>query len=61
MAPITCKVPIEDVAGGVKELIQAGKVKHFTLSEASAQTIRRAHQVQPVTALQFAAAATATM
>lgn len=45
-------VPIEDVAGAVKELIQAGKVKHFGLSEASAQTIRRAHKVQPVTALQ---------
>ncbi len=45
-------VPIEDVAGAVKELIQAGKVKHFGLSEAGAQTIRRAHQVQPVTALQ---------
>jgi len=45
-------VPIEDVAGAVKELIQQGKVKHFGLSEASAQTIRRAHAVQPVTALQ---------
>ena len=45
-------VPIEDVAGAVKELIQAGKVKHFGLSEAGAQTIRRAHAVQPVTALQ---------
>jgi aryl-alcohol dehydrogenase-like predicted oxidoreductase len=45
-------VPIEDVAGAVKELIQAGKVKHFGLSEASARTIRRAHAVQPVTALQ---------
>jgi len=45
-------VPIEDVAGTVKELIQAGKVKHFGLSEASAQTIRRAHAVQPVTAVQ---------
>lgn len=45
-------VPIEDVAGTVKELIQAGKVKHFGLSEAGAQTIRRAHAVQPVTALQ---------
>ncbi len=45
-------VPIEDVAGAVKELIQAGKVKHFGLSEASAQTIRRAHVVQPVTAVQ---------
>jgi aryl-alcohol dehydrogenase-like predicted oxidoreductase len=46
------QVPIEDVAGAVKELIQAGKVKHFGLSEAGAQTIRRAHAVQPVTALQ---------
>jgi len=45
-------VPIEDVAGAVKELIQAGKVKHFGLSEAGAKTIRRAHIVQPVTALQ---------
>ncbi len=45
-------VPIEDVAGAVKDLIQAGKVKHFGLSEASVQTIRRAHAVQPVTALQ---------
>jgi aryl-alcohol dehydrogenase-like predicted oxidoreductase len=45
-------VPIEDVAGAVKQLIQAGKVKHFGLSEAGAQTIRRAHAVQPVTALQ---------
>jgi aryl-alcohol dehydrogenase-like predicted oxidoreductase len=45
-------VPIEDVAGAVKELIQEGKVKHFGLSEAGAQTIRRAHVVQPVTALQ---------
>ena len=45
-------VPIEDVAGTVKELIQAGKVRHFGLSEAGAQTIRRAHAVQPVTALQ---------
>jgi len=45
-------VPIEDVAGAVKELIQAGKVKHFGLSEASAKTIRRAHAVQPLTALQ---------
>jgi len=44
--------PIEDVAGAVKDLIQAGKVKHFGLSEAGAQTIRRAHAVQPVTALQ---------
>jgi aryl-alcohol dehydrogenase-like predicted oxidoreductase len=46
------KVPIEDVAGAVKDLIQEGKVKHFGLSEAGAQTIRRAHKVQPVTALQ---------
>jgi aryl-alcohol dehydrogenase-like predicted oxidoreductase len=45
-------VPIEDVAGTVKDLIREGKVKHFGLSEASAQTIRRAHAVQPVTALQ---------
>jgi aryl-alcohol dehydrogenase-like predicted oxidoreductase len=46
------EVPIEDVAGAVKELIQAGKVKHFGLSEAGAKTIRRAHAVQPVAALQ---------
>jgi len=46
------EVPIEEVAGAVKELIQAGKVRHFGLSEAGAQTIRRAHAVQPVTALQ---------
>ena len=45
-------VPIEDVAGTVKELIQAGKVKHFGMSEAGAKTIRRAHSVQPLTALQ---------
>ena len=45
-------VPIEEVAGEVKELIQQGKVKHFGLSEAGVQTIRRAHKVQPVTALQ---------
>jgi aryl-alcohol dehydrogenase-like predicted oxidoreductase len=45
-------VPIEEVAGAVRELIQAGKVKHFGLSEASADTIRRAHAVQPVTAVQ---------
>ncbi|TWJ18691.1 aldo/keto reductase [Geobacter argillaceus] len=45
-------VPIEEVAGAVKELIQAGKVRHFGLSEAGVQTIRRAHAVQPVTALQ---------
>jgi len=46
------EVPIEDVAGAVKDLIAQGKVKHFGLSEASAQTIRRAHAVHPVTALQ---------
>src|SRR5579875_2201172 len=45
-------VPIEEVAGAVKELIEQGKVKHFGLSEAGAQTIRRAHAVQPVAALQ---------
>jgi aryl-alcohol dehydrogenase-like predicted oxidoreductase len=45
-------VPIEDVAGTVKELIAEGKVRHFGLSEAGVQTIRRAHAVQPVTALQ---------
>src|SRR5438094_8094714 len=45
-------VPIEDVAGAVKELLQQGKVKHFGLSEAGVQTIRRAHAVQPLTALQ---------
>jgi len=45
-------VPVEDVAGAVKELIQAGKVKHFGLSESNAEQIRRAHAVQPVTALQ---------
>ena len=44
--------PIEETAGAVKDLIQAGKVKHFGLSEAGAKTIRRAHAVQPVTALQ---------
>ena len=49
---VDVNVPIEDVAGAVKELIQVGKVKHFGLSEASAQTIRRAHSVQAVTALQ---------
>jgi aryl-alcohol dehydrogenase-like predicted oxidoreductase len=49
---VDLEVPIEDVAGAVKELIQAGKVKHFGLSEAGAQTIRRAHAVQPVAALQ---------
>jgi len=46
------EVPIEDVAGAVKDLIEQGKVRHFGLSEAAAQTIRRAHAVQPVTALQ---------
>jgi aryl-alcohol dehydrogenase-like predicted oxidoreductase len=46
------EVPIEDVAGTVKELIDSGKVKHFGMSEASSQTIRRAHAVQPVTAVQ---------
>ncbi len=46
------KVPVEDVAGTVKELIDSGKVKHFGMSEASADNIRRAHAVQPVTALQ---------
>jgi aryl-alcohol dehydrogenase-like predicted oxidoreductase len=46
------EVPIEDVAGALKELIQQGKVRHFGLSEAGVQTIRRAHAVQPVTALQ---------
>ena len=58
--PSTCSIstastrtcPIEDVAGAVKDLIQAGKVKHFGLSEAGCKTIRRAHAVQPVTALQ---------
>ncbi len=45
-------VPIEDVAGAVKELIEEGKVKHFGLSEAGAETIRRAHAVQPITAVQ---------
>ena len=49
---VDLNVPIEDVAGAVKELIQQGKVKHFGLSEAGVQTIRRAHKVQPVTALQ---------
>jgi aryl-alcohol dehydrogenase-like predicted oxidoreductase len=49
---VDTEVPIEDVAGAVKELIQAGKVKHFGLSEAGVQTIRRAHAVQPVAALQ---------
>jgi aryl-alcohol dehydrogenase-like predicted oxidoreductase len=49
---VDLEVPIEDVAGAVKQLIQEGKVKHFGLSEAAASTIRRAHAVQPVTALQ---------
>jgi aryl-alcohol dehydrogenase-like predicted oxidoreductase len=49
---VDLEVPIEDVAGAVKELIKEGKVKHFGMSEAGAQTIRRAHAVQPVAALQ---------
>jgi aryl-alcohol dehydrogenase-like predicted oxidoreductase len=49
---VDAEVPIEDVAGAVKELIQKGKVKHFGLSEPGVQTIRRAHAVQPVTAVQ---------
>jgi aryl-alcohol dehydrogenase-like predicted oxidoreductase len=49
---VDLNVPIEDVAGALKDLIQEGKVKHFGLSEAAAKTIRRAHAVQPVTALQ---------
>jgi aryl-alcohol dehydrogenase-like predicted oxidoreductase len=49
---VDTSVPIEDVAGAVKDLIQQGKVKHFGLSEAGVQTIRRAHAVQPLTALQ---------
>src|SRR5260370_19049891 len=49
---VDLNVPIEEVAGAVKQLIQQGKVRHFGLSEAGAQTIRRAHAVQPVTALQ---------
>src|SRR5258706_12776377 len=49
---VDLSVPIEDVAGAVKELIHQGKVKHFGLSEAGVQTIRRAHKVQPLTALQ---------
>jgi aryl-alcohol dehydrogenase-like predicted oxidoreductase len=49
---VDLNVPIEDVAGAVKDLIQQGKVKHFGMSEAAAKTIRRAHAVQPVTALQ---------
>src|SRR5207253_5231297 len=49
---VDADLPIEDVAGAVKELIREGKVKHFGLSEAGVQTIRRAHAVQPVTAIQ---------
>ena len=49
---VDTKIPIEDVAGTMKDLIQEGKVKHFGLSEAGIQTIRRAHAVQPVAALQ---------
>jgi aryl-alcohol dehydrogenase-like predicted oxidoreductase len=49
---VDTEVPIEDVAGAVKDLIQAGKVRHFGLSEAAAKTIRRAHAVQPITAVQ---------
>jgi aryl-alcohol dehydrogenase-like predicted oxidoreductase len=49
---VDTEVPIEDVAGAVKDLIQQGKVKHFGMSEAAAKTIRRAHAVQPVTAVQ---------
>src|ERR1700719_7763 len=49
---VDSNVPIEDVAGAVKDLIEQGKVKHFGLSEPGAQTIRRAHAVEPVTALQ---------
>ena len=49
---VDTSVPIEDVAGAVRELIQRGKMKHFGLSEAGVQTIRCAHAVQPVTALQ---------
>jgi aryl-alcohol dehydrogenase-like predicted oxidoreductase len=49
---VDTEVPIEDVAGAVKDLIRAGKVKHFGMSEAGVRTIRRAHAVQPVTALQ---------
>jgi aryl-alcohol dehydrogenase-like predicted oxidoreductase len=48
---VDCEVPIDDVAGAVKEVIRQGKVKHFGLSEAGLQTIRRAHIVQPVSAL----------
>src|SRR5947209_19628312 len=50
--PVDPEVPIEEVAGTVKELIQQGKIRHFGLSEAGAQTVRRAHAVQPVTAVQ---------
>src|SRR5207237_5922597 len=49
---VDLNVPIEDVAGAVKDLIQQGKVKHFGLSEAGVKTIRRAHAVQPLAALQ---------
>src|SRR5258707_2839691 len=49
---VDLEVPIEDVAGAVKDLIRQGKVKHFGLSEAGAKTIRRAHAVQPITAVQ---------
>ena len=49
---VDLEVPIEDVAGAVKDLIQAGKVRHFGLSEPGAQTIRRAHSVQPIAAIQ---------
>jgi aryl-alcohol dehydrogenase-like predicted oxidoreductase len=49
---VDLNIPIEDVAGAVKDLVQEGKVKHFGLSEASAQTFRRAHAVQPIAALQ---------
>src|SRR5205807_6260830 len=49
---VDLNVPIEDVAGAVQDLIREGKVKHFGLSEAGVQTIRRAHAVQPLTALQ---------
>ena len=51
-ARVDPNVPIEDVAGAMKDLIQQGKVKHFGLSEAGAKTVRRAHAVQPVTAVQ---------
>ena len=49
---VDLSVPIEETAGAVKDLIAAGKVKHFGMSEAKAETIRKAHAVQPVTALQ---------